>query len=324
MGLLDNINDNANIDNATIKPPIENATLHLELSNICNHQCVFCSNKTMPRKKQQMSESLAYRLLHEAGQLGIKKVALFMNGEPFATKHLPGYIAYAKMQNIPYVYITTNGSLPNSQMWLNSIWGGVDSIKFSVNAGNRETYKKIHGQDDFDKVIENIKFLSDFRQKNKADFKLYISSVVTKNTYLELTEFADTIKDYADEIVFYAVSNRGGTTNETYDASRLIDGYVSGAIPIITEEINLPCSFLFNDICVTCEGFLTWCCNDEYNLLVSENLNDMTLKEAWYSERMAQARYLHLNKQIYGTQCVNCIYNRNDAVMPMRQDLTGF
>ena len=31
--------------------------LHIELSNICNHQCLFCANRKMSRKKGFMEEA---------------------------------------------------------------------------------------------------------------------------------------------------------------------------------------------------------------------------------------------------------------------------
>ena len=40
-----------------------------------------------------------------------------------------------------------------------------ENIKFSINAHNREDFKKVHGYDDFEKVIENLKWIFKYRNK---------------------------------------------------------------------------------------------------------------------------------------------------------------
>ena len=37
-----------------------------------------------------------------------------------------------------------------------AINNGLDSIKFSIHGGTSETYKKIHGKNDFERVIKNL------------------------------------------------------------------------------------------------------------------------------------------------------------------------
>ena len=64
-------------------------------------------------------------------------------------------VVYRKSQKTR-IYITTNGALaqPDRIRYLAEL--GLNSIKYSVNASTRETYKKIHGKDDFETVRNNI------------------------------------------------------------------------------------------------------------------------------------------------------------------------
>ncbi len=77
-----------------------NVELRLELSNICNHKCIFCPNHFHGRKPSSMDKELAFRLIDESSQLGVKKMGLFMNGEPFITENLHEYIAFAKTKEL--------------------------------------------------------------------------------------------------------------------------------------------------------------------------------------------------------------------------------
>ena len=47
--------------------------------------------------------------------------------------------------------------------WVPRIDAGLDSIKFSINAGSRATYALIHGKDDFERVSEHLAWISDWR-----------------------------------------------------------------------------------------------------------------------------------------------------------------
>ena len=46
-----------------------------------------------------------------------------------------------------------------------AIENGLDSIKFSIHGGTPETYEKIHGKNDLDRVIKNLKYVDEYRKK---------------------------------------------------------------------------------------------------------------------------------------------------------------
>ena len=55
---------------------------------------------------------------------------------------------------------------------------GPDSIKFSINAATRKTYKLIHQKDeDWTKVINNLNFIKKYILTKKINLKLYASYV---------------------------------------------------------------------------------------------------------------------------------------------------
>jgi hypothetical protein len=81
------------------------------------------------------------------------------------------------------------------------------------------------------------------------------------------------------------------------------------------------CTVPFNKVHISREGFFRLCCNDYENLLAIEDLNEMSLKEAFYSERSRAARQRHLDDELEGMICHNCKHNCQEPVQPLNPDL---
>ena len=58
----------------------------------------------------------------------------------------------------------------------------MDSIKFSIHGGTPETYEKIHGKNDLDRVIKNLKYVDEYRKKNNKKLKIFVSMGTYANT----------------------------------------------------------------------------------------------------------------------------------------------
>lgn len=287
----------------------ENVELRLELSNICNHACLFCPNRKMKRKRREMDSDLVKRLLQEGRAEGIRKCGLFMNGEPFISQELAFFIKFAKKLGYEYVYITTNGALASEERIKEVINAGIDSIKFSINGGSRESYNLVHQSDDYEKVMSNLKFAHEYREQYNCTFKLLSSCVVTKYMESEIEEHYKNISSYVDEIVFVRASCFAGQMIE--EVKELRTDINNERIPKFKFKTQAPCNALWNSINVTCEGYLTLCCAESYNYLAIEDVNAMSLNEAWHSSRMTQMRKNHLENNLEGTMCYRCIEEKD-------------
>lgn len=306
MKLKDRLDDYYIFDEK-IKPKVPKNML-IELTNMCNHSCIFCANSKMSRKKGTIDEKFLFHILNEAYDDGVREVGFYATGEPFISKDLGKYIAKAKEIGYEYVYITTNGALATPQRAREVIESGIDSIKFSINAGTRETYKIIHGKDDFETVIENLKYIAEYRKNNKKNFKIFVSYIATRYSANEKKLLEDKLGDIVDEVVFLNVRNQGGMMYE-------INDYLS--LENDKSEEKMPCPLIFNSLHITYEGYLTACCVDFQNYLTVADLNKVSLKEAWHSDKFLELRKKHLEKSVEGTLCYNCIYNKEDKIEPL-------
>ena len=294
-----------------IFPPFPKTSL-IELSNACNHACVFCTNARMERKIDRLDIEIYKKFLDEAISLGIEEIGLYTTGEPFLIKNLDDYVRLAKEAGASYIYITTNGALATPEKLMGVISAGLNSIKFSVNAGTRETYKLIHGKDDFDKVLDHIKFVSDYRKSNNINIKLMTSCVLTKDTEKEEEIIKDILLPHVDEVVFYGVGGQFGQANEQLGS---LSSVLTSPYPPLGK--SPACSMVWNRIHLSCEGYLTLCCADYENALVYADLNSGTIKEAWHNHVITEMRKRHQSQELDNTLCKNCLYGTNEPHFPL-------
>ncbi len=82
--------------------------IHIELTNICDFDCVFCPKSLMQRKYGHMDPNLAKRALDEIKEHGLaEKVTFHVMGEPTLYKHFWDVMDHARDIGMP-VGLTTN------------------------------------------------------------------------------------------------------------------------------------------------------------------------------------------------------------------------
>lgn len=279
--------------------------IQIEVSNICNHSCSFCAYTTMQRKKEFMTGEMFTKTANEAYKLGAREIGLFAGAEPLTCKNLDEYIKECKEIGYEYQYISTNGSIGDESTFKKLIDAGLNSIKFSVNAGNKEVYKKVHGRDHFDRVIKNIKYVSQYRRENDIKMFLGVSFVGMPETKDTFPELQDTIGEYVDEMIYYEASNQ------------------SGQMPELPMPPYRECHLPFNKAHISLEGYLKACCNDYENYLTIADLKKMSLLEAWHSDIFKDLRRKHLDDDLDGTLCGNCISGCTSEPKPLNPGLAG-
>ena len=81
------------------------------------------------------------------------------------------------------------------------------------------------------------------------------------------------------------------------------------------------CGIPFKKIHISSEGLLRVCCNDYNNNLAVIDLKKVSLKDAYYSEEMASFRRRHIENNLKGTLCFNCLHNKNEKISPLNKEL---
>lgn len=313
MELKERIIKRVSFEDSLKKIPFPKKNLLIEVTNFCNNKCIFCYNDCMKRKRRFIDKDLCEKVLCEAYQLGMREVGFYVAGEPLLDKRLPEFIAFAKKLGYEYIYLTTNGILANLEKVKDLYNKGLNSIKFSINATNKEDYYTVHGTNNFDLVMKNLIDIYNWKKKHNKKLKVYVSFITIDKTKNE-NAINKLFKNKCDEYIVMPAINQGGLIPDINKISSKSETDVNG-------NFNLPCSYPFNSVIVTSEGYLTACCMDFENMLAYANLNNCSLEDAWNNSIIRDFRDKHLSKDVSGTICENCIYNSLDIPKPLDKDL---
>jgi MoaA/NifB/PqqE/SkfB family radical SAM enzyme len=188
----------------------------VEVTNACNLACKFCAHSKMNKKVGMMDMNFFQNIAKQAYAGGTRDIGFYLTGEPLANNRLSEYVSYARQVGFTYIYITSNGVLASLERMKAIISAGINSIKFSINAGTRETYLKIHGRDEFDKVITNLKDLSGYIKGNGLDVALFVSYIVCNENKDEVGLFKGIVENYVDDIDIESVTTQGGNMPELF------------------------------------------------------------------------------------------------------------
>lgn len=128
---------------------LDNPQVMIEITNICNFACTYCTSPQKPRAKAMMRPELFHHIARQLPSLTTKPVRLHIDGEP--TSH-PRFLEYARAVNengLP-VGLATNGSLLKPEYL--SLWA---DLLISISTSPQELARR-HPKLDFDKYLEQI------------------------------------------------------------------------------------------------------------------------------------------------------------------------
>jgi MoaA/NifB/PqqE/SkfB family radical SAM enzyme len=100
-----------------------------------------------------MSWELFVRIVDQVPN--IARVVLHGVGEPMLVKALPRMIRYLKDRGT-YVLFNTNGTLLQPRRFQELINTGLDELRVSLDAADRESYQRVRGRDFFDRIVRDV------------------------------------------------------------------------------------------------------------------------------------------------------------------------
>jgi molybdenum cofactor biosynthesis enzyme MoaA len=261
----------------------------------------------MKRRKRTCDKEFTKKIIQEAYTEGVREIGFYLIGEPFVYQDFAEIISFCKHLGFSYIYVTTNGALATPERLKSVIDAGLDSIKFSINAASQTSYKKIHGEDDFIQVKNNVEWLRKYLDESGISLKTFISFVKCNYNKDEVNLLYSQFDKLVDKIYVFGCANQGG------NMMRLIEsGIADELIPNPS-----PCPMVFNRLHVTVEGYLDACCADSDGMLVVADLHKTSLRDAWYSDVMINLRRQHLTKSFENNLCKCCIQNIYSEVEPL-------
>lgn len=308
------------IDAITLIPPQYRKTIlpaprsvKIEISPRCNYRCGFCAVRTrVVQPKHDMDFALFQRITREMREAGVEEIGVFYLGESFMNPELlVGCIRYLKKEiGMPYVFLTTNGSLAAPRIVERCMRAGLDSLKWSVNAAGELQFARVMGVSPrlFERALKNIRGAWYVRRRGGYATRLYASSIQYDGEQLARMEklLAERVLPWIDQHYWLPLYSMGAfaTRREEELGYRPIAGN-QGRVDALREP--LPCWSAFTEGHVTAAGKLSACCFDANADWTMGDLVTQPFMEAWNSPAFQRLRAAHLRRDVRGTVCESCI-----------------
>jgi len=270
--------------------------LNFDVCTFCNHKCSFCSNSDERTIKYQTSVDEFKKVMSNVLQyVECDELGLSAKGEVLVNNDFTKIVRSCKEDfHIPYLYISSNGALLSNKKAIEIIEAGMDSIKFSINAVTRESYKEVHKVDDFEKVIANYKNLIRLKCEQYPKLKIFLSSVIDMSKEELESSFKALLgeEDYAliDGVSLYALTYTP-KFNVASDA-----------------KVTKKCSIPFNELYINSDGTLGLCCKDYFDEVNFGSLLEHDFMDVYNSDAFKEVREMHKKSEFPdGHLCKNCL-----------------
>lgn len=155
----------------------------LDITNLCNANCVYCFTNSNSITKQEMTDEEIIFLINSLFGLGIKQLSIG-GGEPFLRNLTKIISEVGKDINIS---ITTNGTILDDEI-IECIKNRNVKITISLDSLNSQHMKKVRKGIDLSDVLNNIDKLVKFQDIRK---NLSIRSTISTNNITDLKELVD-------------------------------------------------------------------------------------------------------------------------------------
>lgn len=317
-----NIKITERIDNITHMPSAYyNATIpappaaKIELTSRCNFKCAFCATGQNLRPKKDMDKGLFKKVATELREAGVDDIGLFFLGESFLVPWLPWAINFLKEElNTSYVFLTTNGSASTPMKMRECFEAGLDSLKFSFNYADAEQFATVTNVNPrlFGNVLSNVRKSRAIRDEVERSTgrrcNLFASYILFDGEQGDkMKELVAELETILDEVYQLPLYSHGDLASEgEHERGWAPDGGNRGRKGALVP--HLPCWVLFTEAHICYDGALAGCCFDHSNIFDMGNLNDISFMEAWNSPKFVELRQHHLNLDVHGTACEDCIY----------------
>jgi len=157
----------------------------------CNYNCITCRDTIITNNPEKMS------LYENVYSPKIKKIiknveviTLLGSGDPLYSRYSRHFMneAVKEKPDIKFLLCTNGFLMDEKNLTEIGIQNNIQGISVSVDAVNRETYKKILRTDAFDRVMKNIELMAEWKRRGKIEW-MTINFVVHLLNYKEMPDF---------------------------------------------------------------------------------------------------------------------------------------
>jgi radical SAM protein with 4Fe4S-binding SPASM domain len=254
--------------------------LNLEPTNRCNLRCRFCSIDTS-RETGFMDWDLFRSLVDQAAQIGVVSINLYLSGEPLLHPRITDMVQYVSDRRL-FSYIHTNATLMNRELSGRLIDAGIDSISFSFDGEDKETYEANRIGAKYEKSLENIRnFLLEKHKRNSKTPHTRIQ--IIREVGPDGNEMPDIDPDFKELFK--------GLPLDKYHQIPLQNLRGEKSSFSLPQRMHyFPCFQLWSGLSVSWNGQVVGCCADLNAKFILGDLKTQPVLEVWRSAALQQMR----------------------------------
>ena len=257
-------------------------SLQIEPTNICNVKCICCSTAESKRAKGFMDFALFRKIVDDASKAGVRRIHLYLHGEPMLHPQIVGMIRHIKSKSIGFTMTTNGMALQREKVEaiLDSGVNSADYIVFSILGYSREVHEKIMRGVDHSKVEANVDAFRELRKKSKANGPI-----------LETVFFRMPENEHEEEKFIKKWEKKVDRVHQVLGISQQFAGRADH------HHLNFlrdrTCKNLWERMTIYWNGDVTICTSDLDGKHVYGNAREQSVKELWNSEKLLQTKRLH-------------------------------
>jgi MoaA/NifB/PqqE/SkfB family radical SAM enzyme len=296
----------------------------------------------------EISADVIKKLIREASEMRIPSLIL-IGGEPFLEPRLFEWVAFALGQGISGITVVTNGTMMSEEIIGKIFACGLSNLSVSIDAATEATFGKIRGEKVLGRVMKNIDFLNEMKQKENRHTPNIVSVCTIMNQNLE--ELLDVVhlcrKLGISRIIFQpAVADNTDQTQVNFDSpvfvrpsrfdvldkaidqliifkkgSREQHDFIANSISQLTmfkryfradvKGRETPCYAGFNRLQVVQQGGVYFCANQAKHETVFGDVAKDSLKQLWFSR---EARFRRKLIRKCATPCLQWCSTRDEII----------
>ncbi len=272
--------------------------LYLELTNICNANCIFCAYQFDNRPKTVMDEVVFTHAVEEYYEMGGRSIGLTpLVGEAFLDKAILNRLSQLKGR-FSSVHLYTNASALHYYPIQDILMSGITAIYISTAPFERNRYRAIYRAQFYDTVLDNCKrLLQSFRDIKTSEttvrrITLSFRGDITDEECIQTEDFKNRIAPYIGEGVYLSTLTEFDSWSGLISESDLLPG-----MTLRTNEAGArtkPCARI-SHVQVTAQGKIRLCgCRYDFSSpsddLEIGDIKTTTIKDAYNSLKAKKKR----------------------------------
>jgi len=181
------------------KPVYVPRVFEFEIANTCNLECIMCNGyfsssirknrEHLPPQHNPYDDSFVYQVAEFLPGITDLK---YLGGEPFQIEiYLKIWEKVAQINPAIRNHITTNGTILNAR-----VKGLIENMRagivLSIDSVRKDTYEKIRKGADYDKVMANLTYFTDYAARKKTYVSMTVCPITTNAEEMpEMVRFAN-------------------------------------------------------------------------------------------------------------------------------------